>query len=80
MNNLVLRARRRRGYAIWLLEQGLERLSAEGNGRALITGTDTNFGSQSVIQRCGDTLDNTVLDDAATMMCRYWFTSQDRPR
>lgn len=66
-------SRRRQGYGTTLLRLGLERATALGLTRVLLTCDDTNLGSRKVIEANGGQLEDVVQIDAdAPPVRRYW--------
>jgi predicted acetyltransferase len=64
---------RRRGYATAMLRQSLGVARSAGVERALLTCDDDNVGSIRTIERCGGTLQDTILTPGSgTPKRRYW--------
>ena len=63
---------RRRGYATEILRQSVERLSAAGVERVLVTCADDNAASAATIEACGGVLENVVPDGNGRPTRRYW--------
>lgn len=68
----VAPAHRRRGHAGEMLRQSLQRLSAAGIDRALVTCDDNNVGSARVIESCGGVLENVMDVGDGLLRRRYW--------
>jgi predicted acetyltransferase len=55
-----------------MLRQSLQRLSAAGIDRALVTCDDNNVGSARVIESCGGVLENVMDVGDGLLRRRYW--------
>lgn len=68
---------RGRGYATAMLRLALARLAAIGVNDVLVTCSDANFASATVIERCGGVLEDRLhLADGVPLERRYWIDSR----
>jgi predicted acetyltransferase len=71
---------RRQGYATEMLRQALKLAASQGIAQALLTTSDTNIGSQRVIERCGGVLRDRIVTETEETLYRYWVqTSRPLP-
>lgn len=65
---------RGKGYGTELLRQGLEYAKELGLSKVLLTCSDTNIGSQKVIETNGGVFKNIYVQPDGTRKHRYWIT------
>ncbi len=69
----VLPGHRRRGHATEILRQSLVIARSNGVGRVLVTCSEDNTGSSTVIEACGGRLDSVVaIAGRRPRVRRYW--------
>lgn len=68
---------RRRGYATAMLRLAVARMTDLGVDDVLVTCSDENIGSATVIERCGGVLENRLhIADGVPLERRYWIDSR----
>lgn len=63
---------RRRGYANAILEEARSVVRREGVSPVLLTCTNDNVASTTVIERCGGVLESVAPDENSVTLRRYW--------
>lgn len=79
---VVVPEHRRRGYAVEMLKQGLERARSMAMERVLVTCDTDNLASRRVIEKCGGEYDDSYVGPEAPVGKRkYWIAlSKPKPR
>ena len=69
----IIKSYRRQGYGTEMIKQALPICSSVGIKKVLITSDIDNFGSQTVIERCGGIFENVTNDSQLKVQKRrYW--------